>query len=109
MLTMSLFSPSNANKFITHAVLPLERIVQELIEYPWYKPKPKGRVKVVQDGNDELSMEDDVFQLSQLVDLYRVALSNDLEENSNSCIAENIFIDVDAEELNDFLSSSGHT
>jgi hypothetical protein len=54
-------------------------------------------------------MEDDVFQLSQLVDLYRVALSNDLEENSNSCIAENIFIDVDAEELNDVLSSSGHT
>ena len=54
-------------------------------------------------------MEDDVFQLSQLVDLYRVALSNDLEENSNSCIAENIFIDVDAEELNDVLSSSRHT
>jgi hypothetical protein len=31
---MSLFSPSNANKFITHTFFPLERIVQELIGYP---------------------------------------------------------------------------
>ena len=34
-------------------------------------------------------MEDDIFQFSELVDPYRVALSNDLEENSNFDIAEN--------------------
>jgi hypothetical protein len=33
-LMMFLFLPSNANKFITHTLLPLERIVQELIDYP---------------------------------------------------------------------------
>jgi hypothetical protein len=30
---MSLFLPSNANKFITHTLFPLERIVQELTGY----------------------------------------------------------------------------
>jgi hypothetical protein len=34
MLTMPLFSPSNAIKFITHTLLSLEKIVQELIDYP---------------------------------------------------------------------------
>ena len=48
------------------------------------------------------------FQLSKLVDPYRVAPFNDLEDNSNFCIIENMFIDVDAEELNDVLSSSRH-
>jgi hypothetical protein len=33
MLMISLVSPSNASKFITHIFLPLERIVQELIGY----------------------------------------------------------------------------
>jgi hypothetical protein len=32
---MSLFSPSNANKFITHTLFLLERIVQELNGYPY--------------------------------------------------------------------------
>jgi hypothetical protein len=34
-------------------------------------------------------------------------LSNDLEQNSNFCITNNIFVDVDvdAEKLNDILSS----
>jgi hypothetical protein len=32
---MSLFLPSNASKFITHTPAPLERIVQELIGYPY--------------------------------------------------------------------------
>ena len=40
------------------------------------KTKLKGRVKVVQDGNNELIVEDNVFQLGDLVDLYCVALSN---------------------------------
>jgi len=32
--TISLFLQSNVNKFITYTVLPLENIVQELIDYP---------------------------------------------------------------------------
>jgi hypothetical protein len=66
--------------------------------------KPRGRVEVVQDRNDELTVGDDVFQLDELVDSYRVASSNDLEENSNFCITNNIFVDIDTEELNDDLS-----
>jgi hypothetical protein len=31
---MFLFSPSNANNFITYTLLPLEMIIQELIGYP---------------------------------------------------------------------------
>jgi hypothetical protein len=73
------------------------------------KTKPRGHVKVVQDGNNELTMGYDVFQLGELVDPYRIAMSNDLEENLNFCIAKNIFIDVDTKELNDVLSSSGQT
>ena len=73
------------------------------------KTKLNGHVEVVQDGNDELIVGDDVFQLGKLVDTYRVAPSNNLKENSNFCIIENIFIDVDAEELNDVLSSNKHT
>ena len=73
------------------------------------KTKHRGHVEVIQDGNDELIMRDDVFQLGELVDPYRVTSSNDLEENSNFCIAENIFIDVDIKELNDILNSSWHT
>jgi hypothetical protein len=34
---MSLFSQSNVNKFIAHTPLPLERINQELIGYPFEK------------------------------------------------------------------------
>jgi len=73
------------------------------------KTKPRGRVKVVQDDNDELNVGDDIFQLGELVNPYQVAPFNDLEENLNFHIVENIFINVDVEELNDSLSSSGHT
>jgi hypothetical protein len=52
-------------------------------------------------------MGDDVFQVSELVELYRVALSIDLEENLNFHIFDNIFVNVDVEELNVVLSSSG--
>jgi len=48
---------------------------------------------------------DDVFKLGELVDLYRVVPSNPLEEISNFCIVENIFVDVDVEGLNDVLRS----
>jgi hypothetical protein len=39
-----------------------------------------------------------------LVDPYRAASSIDLEENSNFCIADNIFVDVDTKELSVVLS-----
>lgn len=48
----------------------------------------------------------DIIQLGELINLYRVASSNDLEENLNFHIAKNIFIDVDTEKLNNILSSS---
>jgi hypothetical protein len=73
------------------------------------KTKHRGYIEVIQDGNDELTMGDDVFQLGELVDPYRVTMSNDLEENLNFCITDNIFVDVDAEKLNVFLNSSKHT
>jgi hypothetical protein len=63
------------------------------------KTKPTGRVEVVQDENNESNMKDDVFQVSELVDPFRVAPSIDLEENSNFHIFDNIFVDVDANEL----------
>ena len=68
---MSLFSQSNANKFITHTPLPL-------------KTKPRGRFEVVQDENEDTSVIDEAFQV----------------------IDDSLF-DVDAEELNVALSSSG--
>jgi transposase len=52
-------------------------------------------------------MGDAVFQVSELVELYRVALSIDLEENLNFHVFDNIFVNVDVEELNVVLSSSG--
>ena len=72
------------------------------------KTKPKGHVEVVQDENDDLNVEDDVFLVSELVEPYRVAPSIDLEENSNFHVFNNIFVNVnaDTEELNVVLSSS---
>jgi len=73
------------------------------------KTKHRGCVEVFQDDNDELTMGDDVFELGELVGPYQIAPSYNLEENSNFRITENIFIYVDAKELNDVLSSSWHT
>jgi len=42
-----------------------------------------------------------------LVEPYRVAPSFDLEENSNFRVFDDSFVDVDTEELNVVLSSSG--
>jgi len=41
--------------------------------------KPRGRVKVVQDENKVTSVRYEVFQVSELVEPYRVAPSIDLE------------------------------
>jgi hypothetical protein len=73
------------------------------------KTRPRSHVEVVQDVNNEVITGDDVFQIDELVDVYRVAPSTNLEENLNFHVAENIFIDVDFEELNDVLKASRHT
>jgi len=52
-------------------------------------------------------VQDEVFQVSDLVEPYRVAPSFDLEENSNFRVFDDSFVDVDTEELNVVLSSSG--
>ena len=71
------------------------------------KTKPRGRVELVQDQNEDTSMRDEVFQVSELVEPYRVAPSIDLEENSNFRVFDDSLVDVDAEELNVVLNSSG--
>jgi hypothetical protein len=70
------------------------------------KTKLKGRVKVVQDENEDTSVIDKVFQASELVEPYQVAPSIDLEENSNFHVFNECLVDVDAEELNAVLSSN---
>ena len=49
----------------------------------------------------------EVFQVSKLVEPYRVAPSIDLDENSIFYVFDDSLINVDAEELNVVLSSSG--
>jgi len=71
------------------------------------KTKPRGHVKVVQDENEDTSVQDEIFQVSELVEPYRVAPSIDLEENSIFCVFNDSLVDVDAEELNVVLSTSG--
>jgi hypothetical protein len=53
-------------------------------------------------------VRDEVFQVSELVEPYRVAPSVDLKENSNFHVFDDSLVDVDAKELNVVLSSSGH-
>jgi hypothetical protein len=71
------------------------------------KTKPRGRVELVQDENEDTSVQDEVFQVSELVEPYRVASSIDLEENSNFRVFDDSLVDVDAEELNVVLIFSG--
>ena len=78
----------------------------ELIGYFVLKTKSKGCVEVVQDENDDSNIKNDVFQVSELVELYRVAPSVDLEENSNFHVFDDSLVNVDAEELNVVLSSN---
>jgi hypothetical protein len=70
------------------------------------KTKPKGHVEVVQDENEDTSVQDEVFQVSEFVEPYRVASSIDLEENSNFRVFDDSLVDVDVEELNVVLSYS---
>jgi hypothetical protein len=55
----------------------------------------------VNDGKDEVSKGEDVFQIFELVDPYWVAISTKLEENT--------YVHVNTDELNEVLSTSGHT
>jgi hypothetical protein len=64
------------------------------------KTKPWGRVEVVQDENEDTSVRDEVFQVSEVVEPYWVAPSIELEENSNFRVFNDILVNVDAEELN---------
>jgi len=95
-MSIIFFSSSNANKFITHTIF-LRKDCSRVDWLSVVKTKTKGHVQVVQEGNNELTIWDDVFQLDELVDPYQVALFNDLEENSNFHVAENTLIDVDIE------------
>jgi hypothetical protein len=52
-------------------------------------------------------VRDEIFQVSELSEPYRVAPSIDLEENSNFRVFNDSLVDVDAEKLNVVLSSSG--
>ena len=71
------------------------------------KTKPRGRVEVVDyNEKEETSVRDEVFQVSELVEPYRVAPSIELEENSKFHVFDDSLIDVDIEELNIVLSSS---
>jgi len=70
------------------------------------KTKPRGRVEVVQDENEDTSVINEVFQASELVEPYRVAPLIDLHENLNFHVFDDSLVDVDAEELNVILSST---
>ena len=52
-------------------------------------------------------MRDEVFQVNELVEPYRVVPSIDLKESSNFRVFDDSLVDVDPEELNVVLSSSG--
>ena len=70
------------------------------------KTKLRGRVEVVQDENEDTSVRDDVFQVSQLIEPYRVASLINLEENLNFHIFDDSIVDDDVEKLNVILISS---
>jgi len=52
-------------------------------------------------------VQNEIFQVNELVEPYRVAHSIDLEENSNFCVFDDSLVDIDAKELNVVLSSTG--
>ena len=77
-----------------------------MIGYSFYKQNLGVMLKLFR-MRTKTSVGDNVFQVSELVEPYRVAPSIDLEENSIFYVFDNSLIDVDAEELNVVLSSSG--
>ena len=71
-----------------------------------FKNETQGSCRACSDENEDTSVRDEVFQVSELVEPYRVAPSIDLEENLNFRVLDENLVDVDAEELNVVLSSS---
>jgi len=71
-----------------------------------FKNETRGRVEAVQEENEDIRVQDEVFQVSELVEPYRVAPSLDLEENSNFRVFDDSLVDVDVKELDVFLRSS---
>jgi hypothetical protein len=47
-----------------------------------------------------------VFQLNELIDTYQLTLSTELEVDSNFYVTENTYVHVDADKLNDILSTN---
>jgi hypothetical protein len=68
-----------------------------------------SRVLIVEDGNNEVIEGDDVFQMDELANPYRVAPSIKLE-NPNFHVIENTYIevDVDVDELNVISSNKAN-
>jgi hypothetical protein len=87
----------------TFAKIPVFLLLLFIFDFFYFKMK-KGNIL----GNNPKMGYDNVFQLGELVDPYRVAPSIELEENLNFCVLESIFVDVDAEELNVVFSSNGY-
>jgi len=71
------------------------------------KTTPRGCVEVVHDKNEDTSVWDEFFQVSELVEPYRVTHLINLEENSNFHVFDDSLVNVDTEELNVVLSSNG--
>lgn len=69
------------------------------------KTKPRSHIQVVHDGNEKVTRGEDIFQLDELVDLYWVISSTELEEDLNFLVAENTYVHFDLDELNDILST----
>ena len=59
------------------------------------KTKPRGCVEVVQDENKDTSVQDEFFQVSELVEPYQVAPLIDVEENLNFRVFDDSLFDVD--------------
>ena len=103
------FSPKNTNKFITHTLFLYRKYHFRIDWLSIVKTKFRGRVQVVQDGNDKITTRDDIFQLDELVDPYWVVPSTNLEENLIFCVTENLFVVVNIRDLNDILRTNRHT
>jgi hypothetical protein len=64
------------------------------------KTKPRGHVEVVQDENEDTRVRDEVFQVSELVEPYRVAPSTEIEE-LNVVLSTSKQANVDADDDDD--------
>lgn len=47
-----------------------------------------------------------MFQLNKLIDTYKLTLSTELEVDSNFYVTENTYVHVDADKLNNILSTN---